>query len=185
MFGELFKQVLLMILGAVVPIVVTKGSEKLEVLGDWRPSPQTVKITVISSVVSLFLSLFFLGAYDRGWVPFTKEAEIRHDKFDFGKSVHNDTGGTLLVTVVFFNSVREPANIVGNTVCAAVAPDPGALPHFTPGNCTDPTTVTEISFNVGNRQVPLTFVVPRGWWFNVITDGGTVAQSFWTETVLR
>src|ERR1700733_9177460 len=101
MFGELFDQVVLMVLGAVVPIVVTKASEKLEVLGEWRPSELTVKITIISSVVSLFLSLFFLGAYDRGWVPFTRNAEVHHEKHDFGESVHNLTGGTLLVTVVF------------------------------------------------------------------------------------
>lgn len=182
MFGEFINQVLLMVAGAIVPPMTIWIWEKLK-LGVWRPRPATLRITIISSAVSLFFSLFFVSLYDRSWLPFTKTASPQRVSYKFGDIIQNSRGHSLLVTISAINNAGSGI-VSGNSMCAATGDNASKLPSYKEGNCSNPSTVAVVSFNVGGRHTAMTFVVPRGWWYNVLTDGGNVTTSFWTETTL-
>jgi hypothetical protein len=45
-------------------------------------------------------------------------------------------------------------------------------------------TVASASFPIHNHQSSMTFLVPRGYWYRVMTDGGRIKPTEWTEYFL-
>lgn len=176
MFGEFVDQVLLIILGAVLPPIIIWTSGRI---GALRLEPATWRILLLSTAISLFLSAFFIATYDRGWLPFAKIASLQHVKYEFGKPYQNSNRGTLIITVSAINTVAG-----GNTMCAAVVDNYQKLPQPKSSNCGDMSTVASASFSSKSSHSSMTFVVPRGYWYNVTIDGGSIEPIFWTEYLL-
>lgn len=187
MFGEVGDKALgILVTGVCTPIVAWLVARAVGLL-KWRPRPIAVYIGSISTVISLIISALFILTYDRGLLPFTREAERYIVKHKFGEHVPNKSRGTWLVTVSARHNRNplERSEFIWNGICAAVAQDSSALPTFRTGNCGDDNTVASANFSVTNRIVSISFVVPKDWSYNVLTDGGDIEAVVWTENLLR
>src|SRR6202012_1142512 len=101
--------------------IVTKRLGKIDALGSWRPGPEIWRISLMSTGISVFLSLFFIYLYDSGNLPFTRNATFQvmaRDRRDFGGVYQNRSKGTMLVTISAVNAMDA------FTMFAAVADDP-------------------------------------------------------------
>jgi hypothetical protein len=171
---EFIGQILLMILGAIIPPIVTKRLGKIEALGDWRPSPEIWRISLMSTGISVFLSLFFIYLYDSGNLPFTRNASFQvmaRDVRDFGGVYQNRSKSPMLVTISAVNAIDA------FTMFAAVADDPSKFGQHSP-------QVASTSFPKSGHHEAMTFIVPRGYWYKVTTDGGNITPLAWTEYIL-
>jgi hypothetical protein len=170
---EFIGQVLLMILGALIPPIVTKWMEKIEALGPLKPSPATWRNSLMATAISVFLSLFFIYLYDSGNLPFTRNATFqsfaRADR-DFGGVYPNRSRGTMLVTISAVDAIDS------YTMYAAVADDPSKFGPHSP-------TIATTSFPKSGHHEAMTFLVPRGYWYKVTTDGGNISPTAWTEYI--
>jgi hypothetical protein len=190
MFNEFWDKVALIVLGVIIPPIVTWLLQWLPGAFDkLRPSRLTQRITLTSSAVSLFLCLFFITAYDLysrrrpdpGPFPAAKVTEIRREMHKFSEPLHNITNGSLLVTVSAYNTSGA------NSMCASVADDVSKLTIAKVTNCGDKSTVAVSSFAAGGHQTPMVFVVPKGFWYNVTNDAPpdkVITIAFWTEYTL-
>ncbi|WP_426411503.1 hypothetical protein [Bradyrhizobium ganzhouense] len=148
----------------------------------WRPEQETARAIAISAACSLAIGLLLIAAYDRGFLPFTREAETHVVSHSFGQPVENVSRGTWLVTMTTFNPSQ--GNITGGTICAGTAASAVTLPNNFTECAASPTAM--VTLNIGQRHTPITFVVPRGWFYKVVTDGhDPMKEGVWTETVLR
>lgn len=185
MFGELADKIVLIALGSIIPASLTWIYQKIVAYyKNSPPNPLTVRITAISSAVSVFLFLFFIIIYDR-FLPHPRpvqepqatKGEIRRDKHAFGEAIPNKSGGPIMVTI----SARNDK--VGNTMCANVSPD-FKLQQAKPANCGSSQTVAVVSFVQPGFVQTMSFAVPRESWYNVVIDGGNIEVITWSEMPL-
>jgi hypothetical protein len=173
---EFVGQVVLLILGAAIPPIVTKvvlsRLEKTRGVEAPMLNPNILRISLLSTAISFFLGLFLIYSYDNGLLPFTRVAKFDVVKNSFNVAYENRNRVTMLVTISAVNSIDA------YTMYAYVADNPSKF--GTP----EARVVATTSFPKAGHHEAMTFLVPRGWWYQVKTDGGSISFAEWTEYVL-
>jgi len=173
---EFVGQVLLIVLGAAIPPIVTKlvtkQVEKTHGAESLMLSPSIWRVSLVSTGISVFLSLFFIYSYDNGLLPFSRIAKFDVVKNTFNVAYENKNRSTMLVTVSAINAIDA------YTIYAYVADNPSKF------GTSDVRVVATTSFPKAGHHEAMTFIVPRGWWYQVKTDGGNISILEWTEYVL-
>ncbi|MFK4523687.1 hypothetical protein ABIF90_001668 [Bradyrhizobium japonicum] len=174
---EFFVQVILIVAGWAIPLALTWAVSQIPSFQRWLTKNGIWTTVLVSSLVSLFLTVSLVLAYDRHLLPFEKKSGVHYvtSSRDFQTTYQNGSRTNLVVSVSATNIVGP-----GNTMCGNVS-DASAIPAGVTGNCHNTYTVADTSFAGKTFTASITFVVPPGFYYSVSIDGENVRKTYWTE----